>query len=399
VSELDRQPPDILVVDDTPENLLILMGMLGTHGYRTRPVSSGAMALQTAKAVPPDLILLDIQMPGMDGYEVCRALKEDPALAHIPVIFLSAFTDPGQKVQAFDAGGVDYVTKPFSIREVMARVRAQLRLQEGERELRNNLQKVCELESLRDSLVHMLVHDLRSPLTGIVFYLQCLKEDLDGPEDLNKAEAVGSLEGALHASQRMVQMLNAVLDVHQLEAGQMKLHLVECDLSKVAREAITSQQALAADRSMTLEDAGPALAWADPELLSRVLQNLLSNALKYTPRGGVVEVCTVSEGDWVQVWIRDKGQGVPLELQERIFQKFGQVGLPGRKGFYSTGLGLPFCKLAIEAQGGSIGVESEPGQGANFWFRLPKMAPDRVPQKAPLPSQSTARLATPSPAI
>ena len=163
--------PNVIVVDDTPANLQLLTGMLKERGYKVRPVPSGKLALQAAKNDPPDLILLDIMMPEMDGYEVCERLKADEKLREIPVIFISALNETMDKVRAFGVGGVDYVTKPFQFEEVDARVRTHLELQRQRRKLKENYEQLRRLEELRDNLVHMIVHDLRNPLTGISGFL------------------------------------------------------------------------------------------------------------------------------------------------------------------------------------------------------------------------------------
>jgi two-component system sensor histidine kinase/response regulator len=165
----------ILVVDDTPANLRLLTGMLKEQGYRVRPAPNGRLALQAVRAEAPDLILLDINMPEMNGYETCEALKADEAYADIPVIFISALTETSDKIQAFQTGGVDYVTKPFQFEEVQARVEAHLTLFRLKRELEEKYRQLKELEQLRDSLTHMIVHDLRSPLTGTLTTLQLIK--------------------------------------------------------------------------------------------------------------------------------------------------------------------------------------------------------------------------------
>jgi signal transduction histidine kinase len=356
---------DILVVDDAPENLKILMGMLTGAGCRVRPAPNGPLALRAAREAPPDLILLDIQMPAMDGFEVCRQLKRDERLAEIPVIFLSAFTDPATKVRAFEAGGVDYVSKPFSVDEVLARVGTHLKLVRGERELRRSYRELQEAERLRDSLVHMLVHDLRSPLQALALFLPSLAEQVQaGLEPVWQAR----LDKAQGAIDRLIQMVSEVLDVSRLEAGQMPLVLEALDLAQVAREALDHLQPLAGQRELRLEADGRVTAWGDRRLVFRIFQNLLGNALKFTPDGGQVRVLLRQEGPWAGARVEDDGSGIPLEAQARVFEKFGQAGAETA---WSTGLGLPFCRLAVTAQGGRMGLESEPGRGSRFWFRLP----------------------------
>jgi signal transduction histidine kinase len=370
-SEAAPETPNILVVDDTPENLTLLVGMLKEQGYRVRPVPSGELALQAAAAEPPDLILLDISMPGMDGFEVCERLKADPRLKDIPVLFLTARTDIEDKVRSFEVGGVDYVTKPFQFAEVNARVRTHLELRRQKRELERNYEKLTELQALRDSLVHMLVHDLRSPLSALVGFLGFLKEaetkfDPDQREDI---------EESLKAAKRIILMVNGVLDVNKLEAGKMTIHPALCDVLALGREVVASLESLTEGRTLAFLPEGELSGWLDRGLLFRVLQNLIANALKFAPKtGGRVELHIESTGEETRFEVVDNGPGVPPEYQDRIFEKFGQVEGGGRSRMFSTGLGLTFCKMAVEAHGGRIGVVSKGGKGSTFWFTLPRKA-------------------------
>ncbi len=370
MTQSDRARADVLVVDDVPANLTLLCGIIKEQGHKARPVPSGELALQAAAASRPDLILLDIDMPEMSGFEVCKRLKADPTLQHIPVIFISAMTDIADKVRAFSAGGVDYITKPFQFEEVHARVATHLELRRQRRELEESYDRLCQLEALRDSLVHMLVHDLRSPLTALTVSLEFLKEDA-GPA--LAPEQRGDIEEALNAAKRMVLMVTAVLDVNKLEAGKMTLRIAECDIVTLAREVIDSLSSLAGGRVLSLQPSCAELPVPiDRGVVFRVIQNLVANALKFAPanNGRVVVDLDRAEGG-LRCRVTDNGPGIPAEHHDYIFEKFGQVGDgAARKGF-STGLGLPFCKLAVEAHGGRIGVESEAGKGATFWFVLP----------------------------
>ncbi len=365
--------PNILVVDDTPENLTLLVGMLKEQGYRVRPVPSGALALQAAAAEPPDIILLDISMPEMDGYEVCKRLKADPRLKDIPVLFLTARTDIEDKVRSFEVGGVDYVTKPFQFQEVDARVKTHLELRRQKREIERNYEKLAELLALRDSLVHMLVHDLRSPLSALVGFLGFLK-DAEEKFDPDQRE---DIEESLKAAKRIILMVNGVLDVNKLEAGKMTIHPVSCDVLGLGREVVASLESLTEGRTLAFSPTGELNGWLDRGLLFRVLQNLIANALKFAPKtGGRVELHIKSTGDGTRFEVVDNGPGVPAEYQDRIFEKFGQVEGGGRSRMFSTGLGLTFCKMAVEAHGGRIGMVSKDGKGSTFWFTLPQKALD-----------------------
>ena len=360
----------ILMVDDNPVNLQVLNSMLKQSGWRPRPVTSGQLGLQAARNEPPDLVLLDVNMPEMNGYEVCEQLKADTRLAGIPVIFVSALGETMDKVRGFAVGGVDYITKPFQLDEVRARVTAHLELRRQRRELQASYDKLRESERLRDSLVHIIVHDLRSPLTAISAYLQLFGQE--AKEKLG-AETQEDIASAMHATRNMVRMINGILDVSKMEAQMMKLDLRECDLVQVVGQSLDDLESLVGARRLAFErPAAPAGVLADHEIVLRIVQNLLANALRFTPADGEVRVGVVVEAEHMRVFVADTGPGIPPDFRESIFDKFVQVdgsALPRNR---STGLGLAFCKMAVEAHGGRIGVDSELGKGSNFWFTLPR---------------------------
>jgi signal transduction histidine kinase len=370
------RPAGILVVDDTPANLRLLTGMLKEHGYRVRPVPSGRLAMQAVQNELPDLILLDITMPEMSGYEVCEQLKAEPASRDIPVLFISALDETIDKIKAFAVGGLDYITKPFQFEEVEARVQTHLRLrqlqvelEQRNRQVQASYDQLRELETLCDNLTSMVVHDMRSPLMGIMGYLEILEMDA-GPK-LNPTE-LAVLSEAREVAQVLAGMVNSLLDVSRLEQGQMPLHLAPADLDALIAAGLGSLGALPQQVSLHHLQHSPALrVTCDADLVTRVVANLVGNAIKFTPEGGQVTVAAESCEQGVKIRVVDTGGGIPREYHQRIFEKFGQVEARQQRTMYSTGLGLTFCKLAVEAQGGRIGVESEVGKGSTFWFTLP----------------------------
>jgi signal transduction histidine kinase len=371
----DLASPSILVVDDTPANLQMLAEMLRRRGYRARPVPNGRLALQAAKADPPDLILLDINMPGMDGYEVCRELKKDEVLAEIPVIFISAYGETVDKIRAFHAGGIDYVTKPFQVEEIEARVAVHLQLRRQQHEMESMLARQRDLEAMRDSMVHMIVHDLRAPLTAVFNYLDLVREQEAG---FISPESMQNLDLAMKAARWMVQMVSVLLDASKIESGQMRLRLIECDVGNVISEAIDAIRSLADEKNVLCHPMH-VRAVIDQDAIARVIQNLVSNAVKLTPPGGEVHVWARSKGETLRVEVTDNGPGIAAEHHPKIFEKYGQLDSNVRQSIPSTGLGLYFCKLAIEAHHGHIGVDSEVGKGSTFWFELPTKGPTKGP--------------------
>jgi len=358
----------ILVVDDTPENLRVLANLLDGQGYEARPVTSGRQALQAVAHAAPDLILLDVTMPEMDGYQVCSHLKADPRWQDIPVIFLTAMADTAHKVKGFAVGGVDYVTKPFQIEEVLARVRTHLNMRRTQQELAQNHAQLRSLEVLREDLSQMIVHDMRSPLMVVQGALELLRNRLAGTED---AGALQDVRVALRAVGRVAQMANDLLDVSRLEAGKLPLSLAKYDLAELARQAVASLAELDPTRTIQVQAPGAVQATCDAALLRRVLENLLNNGIKHTPRGSPLQIDIAPRGERMRVVVQDEGPGVPAEARQTIFDKFGTVALRQAGKYHSAGLGLAFCRLAVEAHGGTIGVDCEGRRGSAFWFELP----------------------------
>jgi signal transduction histidine kinase len=308
-------------------------------------------------------------MPEMDGYEVCERLKADPALKEIPVIFLSALSDTTDKVKAFAAGGVDYITKPFQLDEVLARVETHLELQRQRGQLQENYESLRRLESLRDSLIHMVVHDLRSPLIMVGDFLALLEKCESQNLSSNGSRFVLQ---ARRAVDELVDMVNSMLDVSRMEAGELKLNRSTCQLDLLLREVVGGFGPRGDSAEIVLEaPEQPVEVSGDAALLSRVLRNLLGNALRFTSGRGSVRAVVSISGREARVAITDSGPGIAPEYHEKIFEKFGQV--EDNRPAVGTGLGLAFCKFAIELHGGCIGVESQVGKGSTFWFTLPRM--------------------------
>ena len=358
--------PRILIVDDVPDNLRLLAAMLKANGYQARPVTSGKLAIEAALQSPPDLILLDINMPEMDGFAVCARLKREETLKEIPVIFISALSETADKLAAFKAGGVDYVTKPFQEQEVYARVHTHLELRRQREQLRDNLLQLQQLEKLRDDLTHMIAHDMRSPLMAVEGHLKML--ELFEAGAFSK-EGKSYLTQARQGAGRLGRMIFEMLTVSKLEAGKFKTNPVACDLVQIARKVVAEAEAFKGDKTIRFLPPMQKLTLrVDADLLERVLENLLANAVKFAADAGEVQLCLTATEHQARVEVVDDGVGIRAENQLKIFEKFGQV--ESGKSRIGTGLGLTFCKLAVEAHGGRIGVNSAPGRGSTFWFTL-----------------------------
>jgi two-component system, sensor histidine kinase and response regulator len=354
----------VLVVDDRIDNLRLLSDLLGEHGYEVRAVTTGRQALQAVEHHPPDLILLDITMPEMNGYEVCQRLKAKDRSKDVPVIFLTSLTDTADKVRAFDAGGVDYVTKPFQFDEVLARVKTHVALRRAQADLADSYTRLRALEQLRDDLVRMVVHDMGSPLQALIINLLLLK----GAVSEDKQEI---LQSASKLADELSRMTSDLFDVSRLEECRMPVKRAVWDLTQMARDVRTVLGAIDAKRLIDIESMGVVEVSCDGALIRRVMENLVTNALRHTPAGSPMRISIARGEGRVRVAVHDQGPGVPAEARERIFEKFGTVEVRQESAYHSVGLGLAFCKLAIEAHGGTIGVDPGVPVGSTFWFELP----------------------------
>jgi len=354
----------VLVVDDGIDNLRLLSDLLEKHGYEVRAVTTGRQALQAVEHDPPDLILLDITMPEMNGYDVCQRLKAKDGSKDVPVIFLTSLTDTADKVRAFDAGGVDYITKPFQLDEVLARVKAHVALRRAQADLADSYTRLRALEQLRDDLVRMVVHDMGSPLQALGINLLLLR----GAVSENKRDV---LQSACNVADELNQMINDLFDVSRLEECSMPVKRAVWDLTQIARDVRAALRAIDATRLFDIECAGAVEVSCDGALVRRVIDNFVTNALRHTPAGSPIRISVARREGRVRVAVHDQGRGVPPEARERIFEKFGMVEVRQESAYHSVGLGLAFCKLAIEAHGGTIGVDPGVPAGSTFWFELP----------------------------
>jgi two-component system sensor histidine kinase/response regulator len=369
-SILPAQPSStILVVDDALEHLRLLSKVLGDDGFEVRPVTDGALAIEAAENCAPDLVLLDIGLAGIDGFEVCRRFRDTPGLRDVPVIFLTAVSDPAGKMRAFDAGGVDYITKPFHVDELLARVRTHVELHRARIELAESLEKLKSLEALRDDLVHMIVHDMRSPLTALLGHLRLIEMAVDEREPWENG-ANQSLLSAIRSGLALQQMANDLLDVRRMEEGKVRLNRARFDLLELAEGVAGSLRRVHPKRLLRVQPGPAVVVLADRDLVHRVIDNLLSNAIKHTPSNSAVDVVAIVTGARVRLEVRDRGSGIPLEARSRIFEKFGNLSRGRPRSIHSAGLGLAFCKMAVEAHGGTIGVDCPASGGSVFWIEL-----------------------------
>jgi len=364
--------PVILVVDDEERNLRLMESVLVPKNYTIVIARDGAEALAKARSEAPDAILLDVMMPVMDGFEACRSLKADASTAAIPVLLVTALEARADRLKGIEAGATDFISKPIDMEYLLLKVRNALYAKGLFNSVQKSYEQQRQLEEVRDKLTHMIVHDLRTPLLGINGNLELLK--MHAGEYLN-SDQMRYVDNAAYAAWSMVELVNSILAVNRFEQGNIEINLNQDNLKDIAFESIELLGSLKSKCAITVScSPEPVSALCDRDLIRRVMLNLLSNAVKFTTSGDNIKIAIVAEPAGIRVKVSDTGPGVPEQYHKKIFEKFGQVAMSKERMMYSTGLGLAFCKMAVEAHGGDIGIESEEGKGSTFWFFLPANA-------------------------
>ena len=373
--------PTILIVDDEETNIRLLKGMLAPKGYDLREATRGEEALLLATDILPDMVILDVMMPGIDGFEVCQRLKGDDKTKIIPVIMVTALSEKQHRLKAMECGADDFISKPVDLTELHIRVKSLLRIKANEDELLLNYKEILaknaelkELEKIRDGLVHMIVHDLRNPIGAISASLQLLlgeKLNLIAPQQER-------IQQSLYFCQDLNRMIQTLLDINKIEEGKLQLKRQMTNVVELIEESLRRFHPTVEQRKISLclsrtEDIP--LVPIDQEIIKRVIVNLVDNAIRYTAKEGKVEVTAnfSPERGGLCLSVRDNGIGLPKEYHQKIFDKFEQVQLKkdGYRGG-SSGLGLTFCKMAVESHGGKIWVESEGlSKGCTFHILIP----------------------------
>jgi two-component system, sensor histidine kinase and response regulator len=361
----------VLVVDDEPQNVMLLQDLLEARGYQVWTADDGQNGLVLASEHNPDVVLLDVMMPRLSGFDVCRRLKAEPSTAMIPVLLVTALDAREDRLAGIDAGASDFISKPIDSADLLLRVRNAVATKRLHDQLSTQLRRLQELEAARDTLTHMVVHDLRSPLTGLIGYIELLGAIA---RETGNAEAMEYTTDAQAIAGRLAEMVSQVLDVSRLEAGRMPLSVAETDLVLLLPAAVGDLGPTPAGLNVIYEFPNePVSVSCDAAVIGRVVANLVGNAYKFTRRNGEVRIGLVQHNGRVRFSVTDQGPGVALEYRERIFEKFGQGPSSGSAGARSSGLGLTFCKLAVEAHRGEVGVESTETGGARFWVELPRL--------------------------
>ncbi len=368
----------ILVVDDSESARALIRRYLKETSVKAAFAENGAQAIQKAKSNPFDLILMDVQLPDINGIDVCRMLKSDARTKDIPVVFVTVATDKTSLVEGFQAGAVDYITKPFEKEELLARVNTHLRLKKYMEELVVARKKAEESERLKMAFLSNMSHEIRTPMNSIIGFAELLQDENLTPEERKEFSSI-----VINSGEQLLNIIDEILEVSKEEAGEVRLLEQKFSLRKLLRE----QQAIFANRMkgkpvevrLRIPENAPDMVVADKVRLKQVLDNLLSNAAKFTEKG-FIEIgyrLLPKHMPVLEFYVKDTGPGIPKDKQEAVFERFTQLEDNLTQNFKGTGLGLSIVKRLVTFMGGAVKLESEPGKGSTFSFTIPYKKPEK----------------------
>lgn len=375
----------ILIVEDNPTNIKLLSFYFDSFGSDVLVAKCGESALEIAFAEIPDIVLLDIMMPKMNGYEVCEKLKEDDRTRDIPVIFISALKETTDKVKGFESGGVDFISKPFQKREVLARVTAHLMIRRQQIALQNEISERKKAEekikktseelqisnATKDKLFSIIAHDLKSPFTSLLGFSDYLIQDID---DLDQEEIIEVATSINNSARGIYALLENLLHWSRLQTGRIQFDPEPVDLKELVQDSVGLLALNARKKNIELRNEVPenTEVFVDKTLADTVFRNLFSNAIKFTTNAGAVTVSTKKlDDDFLEVTVADTGVGIPDDKLQKLFKLDEKVTSPGTAKEKGTGLGLILCKEFVEKNGGTLRVESEIDKGSKFIFTMP----------------------------
>lgn len=368
----------VLLVDDKPENLDVLITYLAEFGFTILVAQEGEEAIELAQRYRPDIILLDVMMPGIDGFEVCQRLKAFENLTDIPVIFMTALSDTVDKLKGFKAGGVDYITKPLQHEEVMARVKTHLTIRMLQQQLQNkNVQleraneQLQELIASKDKFFSIISHDLRNLFQGVLWSIELIMMNIDTYDKEEIKKWVLTLQSS---SEKLYSLVENLLLWSRIQKSKMDYNPRYIDFRDIVEQNLLLFMKNAEKKNIQLISSikEPVFIYVDNNIINVVIRNFISNALKFTEEGGSVVISAQQNKKYVTVSIKDTGIGISKENLSKLFRIDVTLKAIGTAGEQGTGLGLILCKELIEKSGGSILVESELGKGTTFTFTLPR---------------------------
>lgn len=360
----------ILIVDDNPQNLQLLGRILQENNFETEFATNGPAALDWINNKNFDLILLDINMPGMDGFEVCTKIRSNNSMNHVPIFFLSAEIERESILKGFELGAQDYITKPFDSRELLVRIRTHLALKDSLEQLEVEKKHAQSADHLKSAFLATMSHELRTPLNSIIGFTGILIKERPGPLNDEQKKQLGMVQ---NSARHLLTLINDVLDISKIEAGQLKIDFQLFNLPEVIGKVVETNKPFADKKNLRLTvsvDENIKEIKSDNLRVQQILLNLVNNAIKFTEVGGISIRCFLVK-NFVKIQIIDSGIGIENEKINQLFEPFIQIDTGLTRKHEGTGLGLSICKKLTEMLNGKIEVESRYGSGSTFTVTLP----------------------------
>jgi signal transduction histidine kinase len=369
----------VLIIDDEQTNLNVIIDTLASAGLTHITARNGEMGIKRATFAKPDLILLDVMMPGIDGFETCRRLKADPVTREIPVLFMTALQDVNSKIKGFEAGGVDYITKPIEELEILARIKNHLALRHAQQELQikneqlhRSEQFLREANDTKNTFFSIMAHDLRTPFNGLLGLTEILIDSID---TLSRDDIVDFSNEIKQSAEAVYNLLENLLNWSRFQRNIMKFQPQEFQFFPFITKICKLYQAQSEQKNINIYLKGPQdiTVYADMDMLGTMIRNLISNALKFTSDGGSVTLSAKQQDNQFFIKIEDTGIGIPEEILPNLFRIDKKTTTTGTLDETGSGLGLPLCKDLVEKHDGTIQVSSIEGKGSTFVLTLPSM--------------------------
>lgn len=359
----------VLIADDISANIELLGSILSQEGFSIGVAMNGNQAVAAATEDPPDIILMDISMPEMNGYTACRLLKENPLTAKIPVIFITAHADESEIVEGFDSGGVDYITKPFKPRELISRIRTHIELKKAREKIESQNVELLQLNATKDKFFSIISHDLRNPIGAFHGITELFLHKNFNLNEKEKKEYIGMMHSS---SLKLVTLLESLLLWANSQTGRVKFDPAKEYIAPVVKIVIDNLQTNVIQKNLiiTIDIDKELTACFDVNMLSTVLRNLISNAIKFTPAGGEIKIAAFKQGNYTEFSVSDNGIGLKSDDIAKLFRIEVHYTTEGTGGETGSGLGLILCREFVERHGGKIWAESKPGEGSVFRFNI-----------------------------
>ncbi len=371
ISTLETAQSVVLVVDDKEINIKILRKMLESAGFQVRGVSGGQEALDDIGKVKPDLILLDLMMPQMDGFQVCEILRSQERTKDIPVIVVTANTDRQAPSKSLGLGAVDFVTKPYDKAELLARINTHLQLKRSQEALRDAYRSLKDLSDERNKFMGLVTQDMKDPIGRIIRFTEMVKS---GP-DPQPADVQRYLDMVIEAANQIVALMKDIIDASEIEKGERKRSFTLCNFERIARFVIDTHREKAAGKNVKIvfeKQVDDPTLMSDQGFILQILDNLIANAVQYSPEGKAINVLLKADDACLLCEVRDQGPGISEADQAELFTKFKRFSIQPASEEVSAGLGLSIVKNLVTIIDGKVWCVSNPGEGAKFVVQLPR---------------------------